>query len=333
MNPFKAISAFVLSFCLLGAASAQPATKIRIGVQSIPPDAVFMARNWLKPYGVEAEVSEFSSGGDMMQAFIAGNLDIADGGSGRLVSLAASQPNLFYIMAVRQSGGERYGLMVPRNSSATNIAQLKGKKIGVVTGSGSYGTFVLFLKKNGMTEKDFQTVNMKVQDMQSALQQGLVDAAVAWEPQVAIAETTGVAKRITSLVGINLSPDFYLVNRRFADANPDAVSRVLAAAHEESEFIRSNPEEAGKLAADFIKKKGVNTDARALSLALSRIDVSLEIKDAMIAEMMPIAVSMKAANKIREIPDFNALVNNKFYQDSLKYWVQTSAKVSSAPQR
>src|SRR5690606_10565978 len=78
-------------------AHAQQPTPIRVGVQSIPPDAVFMAKDWLGPHGLKADISEFSSGGDMMQAFIAGKLDIADGGSGRLVTLAATQPDFFYI--------------------------------------------------------------------------------------------------------------------------------------------------------------------------------------------------------------------------------------------
>jgi ABC-type nitrate/sulfonate/bicarbonate transport system substrate-binding protein len=324
MRAFRFMAVLALTFSVAGSAFAQNLQKIRIGVQSIPPDAVFMARDWLKPYGLEADISEFSSGGDMMQAFIAGKLDVADGGSGRLVSLAASQPDLFYIMAVRQSGGGRYGIMVPQASSVTQISQLKGKKIGVVSGSGSHSTFRLFLEKNAMAEKDFQTINMTGQDMQAALQQGLVDAAVAWEPQVAIAETAGVAKRIVSLAGVNLSPNFYLVSRRFADGNPEAVARFLAASHEEAEFIRNSPLEAGNLAAGFMKKKGVNADPKALGLALSRTDVSLEIKDGMIAELIPVAESMKAANKIRQMPNFTTLVNTRFYQDSVKY--RTSSK-------
>ena len=319
MPVLKSIATFLVAVFVAAGACAQGATKIRIGVQSIPPDAVFMARDWLKPYGLEADVSEYSSGGDMMQAFVAGNLDIADGGSSRLVSLAASQPNLFYIVAVRQSGGDRYGLMVARNAKTAGIAELKGKKIGVVSGSGSQGTFRLYLEKAGLTENDFQNVNMKVQDMQSALQQGLIDAAVAWEPQVAIMETAGVAKRIASMKSVSLSPNFYLVSRKFADANPEAVSRFLAAAYEEGEFIRRTPDEAGKLAADFMKKKGINIDPKALGLALSRTDLSLEVTDAMIAELVPIAESMKAVNKIRETPNFNALVNKKFYEGSMKF--------------
>lgn len=297
-------------------AHAQQPTPIRVGVQSIPPDAVFMAKDWLGPHGLKADISEFSSGGDMMQAFIAGKLDIADGGSGRLVTLAATQPDFFYIIGVRQSGGDRYGLMVPTASGAKSIQELKGKKVGTVSGSGSNSTFRLFLEKNGLAEKDFQMVNMKVQDMQSALQQGLLDGAIAWEPQVALAETAGVARRITSMKGVNESPNFYLVSRKFADANPDAVARFLAAATEEAELIRTNPAEAGRLAADFMARKGVQADAKALGLALSRINVNPEIKPEMVAELVPVAESMLAARRIKQVPDFDKLVNTKFYAAS-----------------
>lgn len=294
------------------AAHAQQATPVRVGVQSIPPDAVFMAKDWLGPYGLKAEVSEFSSGGDMMQAFIAGKLDIADGGSGRLVTLAATNPEFFYIIGVRQTGGDRYGVLVPSKSDAKSIQDLKGRKVGTVSGSGSNSTFRLFLEKNGLAEKDFQMVNMKVQDMQSALQQGLLDAAVAWEPQVALAETAGVARRLVSLKGVNESPNFYLVSRKFADANPDAVARFLAAATEEAELIRNNPAEAGRLAAGFMAKKGVQADPKAMALALSRINVNPEIQADMIAELVPVAESMLAANRIKAVPDFKKLVKSDF---------------------
>lgn len=319
MRLLKTLSQLLLAsiFGLAGVASAQQQLSVRVGVQSIPPDAVFMAKDWLGPYGLKADVSEFSSGGDMMQAFIAGKLDIADGGSGRLVSLAATQPDIFYIIANRQSGGDRYGLMVPAKSTAKNIQELKGKKIGTVSGSGSNSTFRIFLQNNGLAEKDFQMINMKVQDMQSALQQGLLDAAVAWEPQVALAETSGAARRIISMKGVNESPNFYLVSRKFADANPDTVARFLAASWEEAELIRNNPDEAGRLAAGFMSKKGVQADAKALGLALSRINVDPQIKDEMVAELVPVAESMLAANRIKTIPDFKKLVNNSFYEASI----------------
>lgn len=89
------------------------------------------------------------------------------------------------------------------------------------------------------------------------------------------------------------------------------------------------------MAAGFMKKKGVNADAQALALALalSRTDVSLEIKDAMIAEVIPIAESMKAASKLGEVPNFNALVNTKFYQNSRKHRTAQASKVTAAALR
>lgn len=321
MKLLKTLATFAMASLIgvAGTSFAQQAPTIRVGVQSIPPDAVFQAKDWLAPYGLKADIQEFSSGGDMMQAFIAGKLDVADGGSGRLVSLAATQPDLFYIMANRQSGGDRYGVLVPANSTAKSIQELKGKKIGTVSGSGSNSTFRVFLEKNGLAEKDFQMVNMKVQDMQSALQQGLLDAAVAWEPQVALAENAGAGKRIFSMKGVNESPNFYLVSRKFADAHPEAVAKFLAAAWEEAELIRNKPEEAGKLAASFMSRKGVQADPRALGTALSRVNVDPQIKAEMIAELTPIAESMLAANRIKQVPDFKKLVNTRFYEASIAH--------------
>jgi NitT/TauT family transport system substrate-binding protein len=319
MTIFRAlISSLVFASLMLSeGARAQSLGTIRVGVQSIPPDAVFQAKDWLAPYGLKAEISEFASGGDMMQAFIAGKIDVSDGGSGRLVTLAATQPDLFYIIGNRQSGGDRYGVLVPTKSAASSIHALRGKKIGVVGGSGSSSTFRLYLQKNGLSESDFAMVNMKVQDMQSALQQGLLDAAVAWEPQVALAESAGVAKRIISLKGVNESPNFYLVSRKFADANPTAVARFLAAAWEESELIQKRPAEAGRLAAAFMSRKGVQVDAAAMGVALSRINVDPQIKREMIAELVPIAESMLAANRVKHVPDFARLVNTQFYEASI----------------
>jgi NitT/TauT family transport system substrate-binding protein len=233
------------------------------------------------------------------------------------VTLAATKPDMFYIIGIRQSGGDRYGLMVPTNSAAKSIQELKGRKIGTVSGSGSNSTFRVYLEKNGLGEKDFQMVNMKVQDMQAALKQNLVDAAIAWEPQVALAETAGAGKRIVSMKGVNESPDFVLVSREFADAHPDAVARFLAAAGDEADLIRNNPAEAGRLAAGFMAKKGVQADPKALGLALSRINVNPEVRPEMISELTPIAQSMLAANRIKQVPDFNKLVNTKFYSASL----------------
>ena len=237
-------------------------------MQSVPPDEVYLAKDWAEPYGLDAEVTQFSSGGEMLKAFLADRIDVANGGSARLVTLAAQQPDSFYIVATHQYGGDRYGVIVPTDSEAQSIEDLKGKKIGAVTGSGTFNTFRVFLEQNGLSESDFEVINMKVGDLRAAVERGLVDAAVAWEPHVAIAENMGGVKRIISMEGVNASPNFILVSSAYADENPDQVAKFIASEIDSGNLIQNDPEEAGRLAAEQIGSSGVEVAPEALELGL-----------------------------------------------------------------
>ncbi|RIA00568.1 hypothetical protein D1122_02650 [Cereibacter sphaeroides] len=304
---------------LAGLAAAAPAAAetLAVGVQQVPPDEVYIARDWGQPYGLEVEATQFSSGGDMLKAFLAGRVMVANGGSGRLVTLAAQQPETFYIIGTQQSGGDRYSLVVRKDSEAGGIADLKGKKLGVVTGTGTYGTFLVYLQEQGLSEADFQIVNMKIDDLRAAVEQQLVDAAVMWEPFVAIAEEMGNVKRLVSMKGVNESPNFLLANRAFTDENPETIVKFLASSIDAADFIEADPAEAGQLAADQIAKGGVEVPAKALETAFTRISVKREVTDDMVAELVPVAEAMQAAGKIGEVPDFGSFVRRDLYEQAL----------------
>ncbi|AWM85495.1 ABC transporter substrate-binding protein [Microvirga sp. 17 mud 1-3] len=312
-------AAITIGTCLaLGAVAQEKPATIRVGIQSVPPDEVYAARDWGGPYNLKVDISSFSSGADILKAFLGEQLDVGNGGSARLVTMAAQQPEKFYIVAANQYGGDRYGVIVKKDSPTTSVKELKGKKIGAVTGSGTYNTFRVYLEQNGMKESDFQIVNMKVEDLRSAVQQGLIDAAVAWEPHVAIAETMGVVKRIQSMDGVNESPNFVLVSRDFVEKNRDAVIRYVATLIDLGNLIKNKPEEAGKLAAQQISKKGVETDPKALELSLTRIKMDPKVTDNLLGELIPIAESMRAAGKLKEVPEFKKLVREDIFEEALK---------------
>lgn len=317
----------VIAACVM-MMSAHAATKdpmeIKIGLQAVPPDEVYRTKDWGAKYNLKVDIGSYSSGAEILKAFIAGQIDVGNGGSGRLVTMAAMQPDLFYIVAADETGGERYGVIVAKDSPIKSVAELKGKKIGVVAGSGCYSTFRVFLDKNGMKESDFQLVNMKVEDLRAAVQQGIVDAAVAWEPHVSIGETTGAVKRIQSMAGVSESPNLVLVRRKFADAHPEAVARYVATLIDVGQFIKSQPEKAANEAAANVSKLGVTVDPKALELALTRIKVDPKLNDAMTDELVPVAESMKAAGKIAVMPDFKKLVRNDFYEQAVKLSSQTN---------
>ena len=316
----------MIAYALLGCATlwlparaaAAEAETVKVGIQSVPTDEVYAAKDWGAPYNLKVDLTSYSSGGEILKAFLAGRIDVGNGGSGRLVTMTALQPDTFYIVAANQYGGDRYGVIVAKDAPYKTVADLKGKKIGVVTGSGCFSTFRVYLDRHGLKESDFQIVNMKVEDLRAAVQEGIIDAAVAWEPHVAIAETMGVAKRIESMNGVNESPNFVLVARKFADAHPDAVARYIATLIDLDRVIKTKPDEAAKLAAGNISKRGVQVDPKALALALTRIKMNPQVTDALLAELVPVAQSMKAAGKIPAVPDFHSVVKTSFYDAAVK---------------
>jgi ABC-type nitrate/sulfonate/bicarbonate transport system substrate-binding protein len=317
----------VIASCVM-MMSAHAATKdlmeIKVGIQTTPPDEVYRVKDWGAKYNLKVSEGSYSSGAEILKAFIAGQIDIGNGGSGRLVTMAAMQPDLFYIVATNEYGGDRYGVVVASNSSIKSVAELKGKKIGVVAGSGCYSTFRVYLDKNGMKESDFQIVNMKVEDLRAAVQQGIIDAAVLWEPHGAIGETMGAVKRIQSMGGVSVSPNLVLVSRKFADEHPEAVARYIATLIDVGQFIKSQPEKAASEAAANISKRGVTIDPKALELSLTRTTVDPKLSDIMTDELVPVAASMKAAGKISVMPDFKKLVRNDFYEQAVKLSSQTN---------
>jgi NitT/TauT family transport system substrate-binding protein len=319
LSKWRALAAVAAIGTVLTAHAAIAETgSIRVGLQSVPPDEVYTAKDWGARYKLKVDNGSFSSGADILKAFIAGRVDIGNGGSGRLVTMAAQQPELFYIVAANQYGGDRYGVMVAKDSPIKTVQELKGKKVGAVTGSGTYSTFRVYLDRNNLKESDFQIVNMKVEDLRAAVQQGIIDGAVAWEPHVAIAETMGAVRRIQSMAGVNDSPNFVLVNRKFADANPDTVARYIATLIDLGELISGDPKEAAKLAAGQISKKGVSVDPKALELSFTRIKMDPKVTDELLSELNPVAESMKGAGKIGAVPDFKKLVRMDFYERAVK---------------
>jgi len=315
----RRIGLFLSAALLATAATVSHAQDtIRLGLQAVPTDELYQAKDWAAPYDLNTEISTYSSAGDSLKAFLAGRVDVVSGGAARLVTMAAKQPDVFHIVAANQYGGDRYGVMVGPDAEYKSIKDLKGKKIGMVSGSGAHGTLMLYLERNGMSPKDFQFVNMKVEDIAAAVNRGVVDAGLAWEPHVALAEVNGTVKRIQSMKGVNESPNFILVNRDYAKNNPEAVAKYIASMMDVSALISEDPKKAGEMIAEQLGKSGVNIPPKAMELAVSRIVVDPKIEDRLLAELPSIAESMIAAGRIDSMPDFEKLVDTQYYDRAVE---------------
>jgi len=305
-------------FCAAVSTTSQAQDTIRLGLQAVPTDVLYQAKDWGQAYDLKTEISTYSSAGDSLKAFLAGRVDVVSGGAARLVTMAAMQPEVFYIVAANQYGGDRYGVIVSPNAAYKSIEDLKGKKVGVVSGSGAHGTLMLYLERHKLSPKDFQFVNMKVEDIAAAVNRGVIDAGVAWEPHVALAEVNGLVKRIQSMKGVNESPNFILVKRDYADKNPTAVAKYIASMMDVAKLIAKDPKEAGEMIAAQMGKSGVNIPSKAMEMAVSRIVVDPKIEPHLLEELPAVAEPMITAGRIKSMPDFQKLVRTSYYDQAVK---------------
>jgi len=291
---------------------------IRLGLQTTPTDVLYQAKDWGQPYGLKAEISTYSSAGDSLKAFLADQVDVVSAGSGRLVTMAAVQPEKFYIIAVNEYGGDRYGLVVAPGAAYKKIGDLKGKKIGVVGGAGSYVTFLVYLKNHNLDAKDFQFVNMKHEDIPAAVSRGVVDAGLVWEPLVAIGEVSGTVTRMVSMKGVSESPNIFLVSRSYAKKHPDNLSKYISTLLDRARLIKDDPKQAGTLVSEQLKKSGIDIKPEAMTLAFARLTVEPQVEMRLLDELTPLAQTMYDAGRIKTVPDFKGLVNTEFYDKAVQ---------------
>jgi NitT/TauT family transport system substrate-binding protein len=181
-----------------------------------------------RQHRVDVDVVGFS-GGDSVQAFVAGKVDFGLMMAGTAVGLQASgQADLVVLAEIDWShGGDK--IVVKRG---TKLAALKGKRIGIYEDSPAVMMFLAAkLKAEGLDFRDFQIV--VIEDMESLASQfvaGRLACAVSYEPYVEQATKGGDCEVVASTADFpGVMPEVLVVQRsRLARMPPEHVVGVLA---------------------------------------------------------------------------------------------------------
>jgi len=143
--------------------------------------------------GIKVEESTFAKGLDVMQAIIAGELDVGATASEAAISGRAKGVPI-YIVAGFATGGAR--LVARTDLGIKSIKDLKGKKVGVTRGSIQEVLLAAELAQNGLTAadsagKDVHIIYLSYPDLNQALMGKNVDAIMQTEPQASQALNKG----------------------------------------------------------------------------------------------------------------------------------------------
>jgi NitT/TauT family transport system substrate-binding protein len=183
MSKFRLLA---LTLVVAAASSAQAQEVVRLGnLKFAHYGAVSYIKEIAPKCGIKVEEHVFAKGPDVMQAILAGELDVGATASEAAISGRANGAPI-YVVAGFAKGGAR--LVARPDSNIKSVKDLKGKRVGVTRGGIHEVLLIAELAQAGLTAsdqpgKDVQLVFLAFADLNQALLGKNLDAIMQSEPQ------------------------------------------------------------------------------------------------------------------------------------------------------
>jgi NitT/TauT family transport system substrate-binding protein len=216
-------------------------------------------------------------------------------------------------------------ILGPQNST---LKDLRGKKIGI-EGLNTYShIFVLqALAKAGLYEKDVQFENIAGQDILKALNNKQIDAGHTYGP----AKFAGIQSGYKILATANDVPaiitDVLIFNSKVAETRPMAIEAIVKSINEGTEYFDNNKERTIQIVSNFfnmskdevqdgfdgIQVLGLEDNAKAMNKSSGTSSTSN--LTTLYDSGKIIATYLLDRGQIRQIPDFDEIIDHKFVYD------------------
>jgi NitT/TauT family transport system substrate-binding protein len=193
------------------------------------------------------ESKTFSAGADTLASFASGNLTAQAATNPEVVAQTARGVDYRIIMMADSSlGGD--GILA--RNSVKDIADFKGRKVGVdIGGTGYYFLLQVLKEKGGLSVEDIEPVNVPADAAAAAYQAGTIDIAVTYEPFLSLTGKEQPDGRV--IIDTSDMPtailDVYIFQADFVEKNPEQVQAFVNGIFKAIAFIESDSEEAYKI--------------------------------------------------------------------------------------
>lgn len=232
---------------------------VRVCLQPIPAYAplwIAKRKGWLQEALADAKLgsvewSTMRDGPLQNEAFAAGLIDVA---------LTADTPAIIgrsagldiQVVALAAKSPQSLAVLVPTDSSVSNMADLKGKKVAATKGSFCHHLLALALEREGLTLDDVRFINMSGPEINTSLQTGQIAAGVTWEPYITQIVSSGGAKVLMDGTDLKDGNEVIAVTTNLAENSPQVVQVVLDVFEKGRAFLLDHPQEAAELIADDV---------------------------------------------------------------------------------
>lgn len=326
MNPKRLHFIKNIVGCLVGAGilgyslPAVSADKIKVSSRQSDWDLVLLESGVAEKYDLEIEDVPMKAGTDVAEALIGGGIDVASVGETPLTSLLSKTQAVGVIGVAVRTDGSYVKAIVPKDSNIASIKDLVGKRVATNVGAGSYRSFANWCAKNNVSIGDFEILNTPPTAILAALEANAVDAAIWFAPTTTIAVQNGFGKIIGDFKGMADGQASWVVNRKFAEANPDIVTRFVAATIEAQNILVNDPSRAAMLIEKGMQKLGRKISAQQLQPGFVDFNYSPEFDtQKSVKVFQDVFKGLAAEGKLSgEQPDFAALMMPQFYERAVK---------------
>ncbi|MFK8252889.1 aliphatic sulfonate ABC transporter substrate-binding protein [Ancylobacter terrae] len=269
--------------------------------------------------GIKVELATFDGGGPASVAIGSGAIEFTYIGNNPSLRLGGAGADVKAIGLSSWVPSNETLIVVRPDSPLNNIAELKGKKVAVLTGTVRHSTFAKALKDAGVSIKDVELLNIGIENSGPALARGDIDAIV---------ESTGPAQKLVDVGGARVIfdagisgkkewavPHVISVNGAFARKYPDIVARVLAIDIATARWADANPEETIQI---FVKETGSSEKAVRSTYADGKFWQDPQITDAAVRSLQGEAAFMADAGLLKGKIEYDKWIDRSYYEAALK---------------
>jgi NitT/TauT family transport system substrate-binding protein len=235
-----------------GAVAAAPLTPVTFQLNWVAGGAnagfaAAVAEGFSKDVGLDVTLVQGNGSGNTAQLVASGRAQIAYADAVAVSQLIAKGAPMTIVSTIYQSNPNEVSAL--KKSGIKSIADLKGKKVGVPSGSSQTTMLPLFLDANNLKASDINMIDMPPSSMVPALLQNQVDAILgsidAYQIQ---AESQGAQLDVYRFAdyGVPTVSTSIFVNTAYAKENPEVVRNFIAASLKGWSFALDNPEKAVK---------------------------------------------------------------------------------------
>jgi sulfonate transport system substrate-binding protein len=221
--------------------------------------------------------TEFPSGVELVEALSAGALDLGVVGEGPPLLAQALRAPLVYL-AAEPPAPHGEAIVVRRDSTLRNVADLRGKRIVLSRGTNVHYMLMRALEEAGVPDDGVDVRFAPPAVGRDLFERGQADAWAVWDPWLASIEHGGDVRVLRDAAGLASNRAYYVAARAFSEAHAAIIDAFIAEVRGLGKMANENPEAVIELLGS-----GLGLEKAALLTALRRNRFGVRLFDAELA--------------------------------------------------